>query len=461
MPKQVRSLPNRTCAGVGSARFFVAENDPSPDPSPTGRGDVECSETNATERSTVCSIPPLPVGEGSGEGLTKTKTFLSMKTILLALALAIPILVWGQPTDKYTAFNAQKKSISLRTGIVMKYAEAGNPLGTPVILLHGYTDSGRSFQLMMDALVKESAQLRVIAPDLRGHGKTSMPDSILCSENPETCFAPADFAADVIALMDQLAIPRAHLVGHSMGSIVAQEIVLNYSGRVNSLVLIGTFVSGKACSACPVLSELVEQNWRAELEKRPGFRWPADAWALTVNDLDEEATGFLQNFWVVDPVAKDAFVQAILPETANVKLGVWIGVIKALAQMDNREALKNLKKPTLILWATQDNAFPAEPDQQHVKEAFQSAAATNGTRIVYKTYGKTPLPASGMQESDLGHNLHWGAPDEVAADIASFIQTGFPTPGLPYANPNNLKQVLIGITDSNITTWGQNVLLKK
>lgn len=384
-----------------------------------------------------------------------------MKTILVSLALAMPLFAWSQPTDPFAAFSAQKKSVTLRTGITMKYAEAGNPLGTPVVLLHGYTDSGRSFQFVLPALERENPRLRIIAPDLRGHGASSMPDSVQCREHPETCFEPADFAADIIALMDQLNIPKAHIVGHSMGSVIAQELALSHSGRVNSLVLIGTFVSGKECSACPFLSELVEQTWRAELEKRPGFYWPADAWSLTANDLGEVATGFVQNFWVVDPVAADVFVQAILPETQRVKLGTWIGVIKALQKMDNREALKNLKKPTLILWATQDNAFPAEPDQQRVKEAFQIAAEINGTRIIYKTYGKIPLPASGMQESDLGHNLQWGAPDEVAADIASFIQNGFPTPGLPYANPNNIKQVVIEITNSNITTWGQNAVLKK
>ncbi|MCC6413965.1 MAG: alpha/beta hydrolase [Saprospiraceae bacterium] len=386
-----------------------------------------------------------------------------MKTILLSLALALPLFALGQQTDPFAAFSAQKKSVQLHTGITMKYVEAGNPLGTPVILLHGYTDSGRSFQFVLPALEKENPQLRILAPDLRGHGESSMPDSTRCSEHPETCFEPNDFAADIVALMDHLNIRKAHIVGHSMGSIVAQELALNHSGRVNSLVLIGTFVDGKKSAAVNdfLIGELIEKTIRTELEKRPGFHWPSDAWLLTPNDISAVTMPFLQNLWVVDPVAPEAFVQAILPETAHVPLGVWIGVIKALALVDNREALKTLKKPTLLLWATQDNAFPAEPDQQQVKEAFQIAAETHGTRVIYKTYGKKPLPTSGMQESDLGHNLHWGAPDEVAADIASFIQTGLPTPGLPHANPANIKQVLIGITNSNITTWGKNAALSK
>jgi non-heme chloroperoxidase len=386
-----------------------------------------------------------------------------MKTFLLSLVLAMPLFAWSQQNDPYAAFSAHKKSITLRTGITMKYAEAGNPQGTPVILLHGYTDSGRSFQFVLPALEKENPQLRIIAPDLRGHGESSMPDSTRCSKNPETCFEPADFAADIIALMDQLNISKANIVGHSMGSIIAQELALQYSERVNSLVLIGTFVNGKESVTVNdfLIAELIEKSFRATLEKRSSFDWPANAWHLTANDIGEEAMTFLKTAWVFDPVAADDFVQAVLSETAKVKLGTWIGVIKALAFVDNREALKNLKKPTLILWAKQDNAFPAEPDQRQVKEAFQTAARTNGTRFIYKTYGKTPLPASGMQESDLGHNLHWGAPNEVAADIASFIKNGLPTPGLPYANPNNIKQVLIENTNSNVMTWRSSTFYKK
>lgn len=387
-----------------------------------------------------------------------------MKTKLAVLILLfLSNLAFGQFTDPHDTFCSRKKSVALSTGITLKYVETGHRKGTPVILLHGATDSGRSFQQVIDELSALNENLRVIAPDLRGHGESSMPDAGKCAAAPEVCFSPAEFASDIIALMDALEIPRAHIVGHSMGSVIAQELALHNTGRVNSLVLIGTFVNGKECPALRdfLVGELIEKNWRTTLESRPDFQWPADAWLLNAGDAGPAVQDFLKNMWVVDPMAEDSFIRAIYPETARVPLGVWIGIMKALVQTDNREALKNLKKPTLILWATQDNFFPETPDQQWVKEAFESAARTNGTQVVYKIYGKAPLPASGMQETDLGHNLHWGAPQAVAADIASFLESGMPLKGLPYANPTNNKQVLTDEAAMNIIIRGKHTSLEK
>lgn len=386
-----------------------------------------------------------------------------MKTKLAVLVLFLTNLAFGQNAGPRDAFSLQKTAVALPTGITLKYIDTGSRQGVPVILLHGGTDSGRSFQQVIDELSAINKNLRIIAPDLRGHGESSMPDAGKCAATPERCFGPAEFASDIIALMDALEIPRAHIVGHSMGSVIAQELALHNAGRVNSLVLIGTFVNGKECPAIRdfLVGELIEKNWRAALESRPGFQWPADAWLLTADDAGPVVQDFLKDMWVVDPAAEDSFIRAIYPETARVPLGVWIGIMKGLVQMDNREALKNLKKPTLILWATQDNFFPETPDQQWVKEAFESAARANGTQVVYKIYGKAPLPASGMQETDLGHNLHWGAPKAVAADIASFIESGMPLKGLPYANPTNIKQVLTDEAAMNIVIRGKHTSLEK
>lgn len=69
-----------------------------------------------------------------------------MKKIILVLAMCISTLAFSQSANKYAAFSTQKKSIALTTGIKMKYIENGKAGGTPVILLHGSSDTGRSYQ---------------------------------------------------------------------------------------------------------------------------------------------------------------------------------------------------------------------------------------------------------------------------------------------------------------------------
>src|SRR5690606_7469297 len=101
---------------------------------------------------------------------------------------------------------AMKKAVSLPTGIEMQYVEAGNPEGEAVVLLHGYTDSSRSFQPTIGALLELDAGFHIFAPDLRGHGGSSMPPGDECAANPGTCFGMTDFAADVFAFMDMQGI---------------------------------------------------------------------------------------------------------------------------------------------------------------------------------------------------------------------------------------------------------------
>src|SRR5687768_13080157 len=118
--------------------------------------------------------------------------------------------------------------IRLATGIRLHYAEQGPATGTPIILLHGYSDSWFSFSLVLPALSREN---RVYALDLRGHGN---------SDRPASGYRMRDMAADVIAFMDAKGIARATIIGHSMGGFVAQHVALAAPRRVSQLVLIGT-----------------------------------------------------------------------------------------------------------------------------------------------------------------------------------------------------------------------------
>lgn len=345
----------------------------------------------------------------------------------------------GQETGP--AFTKQR--VKLATGITMAYAETGAPEGEPVIFLHGYTDTSRSFWSTIQHLAGLRPDLRLIAPDQRGHGDSSMPPPEACSPAPELCFHPAEFASDVIAFMEAKGIERAHLVGHSMGSLVAQEVALEHPERVGRLVLIATAARTRDHAAIGefLLVRLIEGSWKQALVAN-GYSFPDDVYTLTSFDADPEAERWLAENWVVEVTADPEFLASVLGETSRIPLGTWIGVARALNTFDNTERLSGLGVPTLILWPTQDVTFVAE-DQVELKAALDPAV--EACRMVYfhKEYGRQPLPPSGLQEDDLGHNMQWGASEAVARDLAAYLREGGePTRDLYHADPDDIRTIV-------------------
>src|ERR1041384_4882880 len=113
-----------------------------------------------------------------------------------------------------------KCTIALPTGITMAYVETGPADGPAVILIHGLTDSLRSWSLAMRALHKADPALHILAVDLRGHGATTMPPAASCAAAPESCFRLSDFGDDIVAFMQAKNVAKAALVGHSLGTFV-------------------------------------------------------------------------------------------------------------------------------------------------------------------------------------------------------------------------------------------------
>lgn len=108
--------------------------------------------------------------------------------------------------------------------------EAGRG-GRPLLLVHGFTGAKEDFADHLDALAAEGWW--VVAPDLRGHGASTQPPL-------EADYALATFAADLVGLVDGLGWERFALLGHSMGGMIAQELVLDHPDRVDRLVLMAT-----------------------------------------------------------------------------------------------------------------------------------------------------------------------------------------------------------------------------
>lgn len=378
-----------------------------------------------------------------------------MNKVISILLLLVVATAYAR-SYKTTSTPPAKKALRLSTGITMSYIERGNVGGKPVVLLHGLTDTSRSFEEVVEEMVSKYPHLRVIVPDLRGHGDSSMPSRNQCADAPETCFTPALMAEDVIALFDALELDAVYLVGHSMGSVVAQELALNHPDRVYNMVLIGTYVYGKDNSLFYdyLTIGLMEGSWKPMLETEPDFSWPLDAYTITPADFGREVTQRLRKEWVTEAGASESLLDAICSETVKIPLGTWIGTTTALSQVDNRKALEALTVPTLVLWGTHDMVFDKD-EQERVMHALQEAARVNNTPVVFKTYGKTVRRARDPQR-DLGHNLHWAAPAQVAADIISFVRTGFPNDVQVWLNPENPYEVMEMPGAAQINAWGAN-----
>jgi pimeloyl-ACP methyl ester carboxylesterase len=340
------------------------------------------------------------------------------------------------------AADPTERTVVLPTGIAMRYVESGDSAGEVVVFLHGYTDSSLSFRPTIESLLALRPEVRALAVDLRGHGGSSLPADAECVPQPERCFTVARFAEDLLAFLDALDIDRAHLVGHSLGSMIAQDVALAAPDRVASLVLIATAAraSGNPAIQEFILGQLIEGTWRSALEAR-GLRWPADAYALTPLDADPHAEAWLVANWVTEIAADPAYLAEMAGRTARVPMGTWLGVARAVLGFDNVARLAQLRAPVLVLWATQD-AVIMEPDQIVLRFALDEAARACRTTYVWKSYGREPLPAPGAPVADLGHNFQWGAPKEVAADIAAWYESGGPTADHHFADQADPRRIV-------------------
>ncbi|MDQ3702944.1 MAG: alpha/beta hydrolase [Chloroflexota bacterium] len=101
--------------------------------------------------------------------------------------------------------------------------------GKPLLLLHGLGVSGAIWQAFARRLAPPWAP---IAVDLRGHGGSEH------AAGGPGAYRPADYAADLVAVMDALQIARAPVVGHSLGALVGLALAINNPGRVSALVLL-------------------------------------------------------------------------------------------------------------------------------------------------------------------------------------------------------------------------------
>jgi pimeloyl-ACP methyl ester carboxylesterase len=160
--------------------------------------------------------------ERAGWGRTRRWTMLLASLLLLLAVSLLPGRSLAQETPK-----SRTASID---GVTIHYLEAGR--GPVVVLLHGYTQTSHMWRPLMARL---SATHRVIAPDLRGAGKSS---------KPEAGYDKVTMARDIRGLVQSLGVERVKIVGHDIGLMVAYAYAAQFPSDVQRIVLMDAFLPG-------------------------------------------------------------------------------------------------------------------------------------------------------------------------------------------------------------------------
>lgn len=284
-----------------------------------------------------------------------------MKYFLLALLLLSPVAAHAN-THKFS-------EVQLKTGVRLRYAEQGDPRGKPIILLHGYSDSWFSYSRVLPLLDRK---YHVYIPDQRGHGD---------SDRPASGYTFPDFANDVIAFMDAKGLKSAVIVGHSMGSFVAQHVAARAPDRVEKLVLVG--------SAPTVTNDIVEALQR------------------DVNKLkDPVSPQFVRDFQtsVVAEAVPSDFMDRVIQESLKVPSRVWRNVMAGMLAPNAKADLGKITAPTLIIWGDKESVFPERSSQDVLLKSIPNSAL--------KVYAGT------------GHCPNWEKPVQFTIDLQSFIELG-------------------------------------
>jgi pimeloyl-ACP methyl ester carboxylesterase len=119
-----------------------------------------------------------------------------------------------------------QRRVPLSTGVELDVWTAGDPTHPPIIFLHGFPESHRTWRHQMAAL---SATHYCIAPDQRGYARSSKPADVSDYTVPK-------LIADVFALADAMGIGRFTLVGHDWGGAIAWAVAIKDQARVERLI---------------------------------------------------------------------------------------------------------------------------------------------------------------------------------------------------------------------------------
>jgi 3-oxoadipate enol-lactonase len=227
-------------------------------------------------------------------------------------------------------------------GIRLRYDVVGRRDADPLLMIQGLGTDSRGWFLQRIAFARG---YRVVTFDNRGVGR---------SDKPMGPYDLERMALDAIEVLDAEGVESAHVMGASMGGIIAQLIAVRYPERVRSLVL--------ACTACR------HQGWR---------RWLLEQWAEEARDRGMRVWAQHNLRWIVGPRSLRRFWPAF-----NALSGVFISApahafvaqVRAILDMDDslRDRVPPDAPPTLVICGSQDILTP-QSDSEELAELIPGA----------------------------------------------------------------------------------------
>ena len=253
-----------------------------------------------------------------------------------------------RPEVDLDAFDASKKLMALPNGESLAYIDRGERAGPAVVLIHGYTDNARDWVPMLPYLSK---RYRLILVDIRGHGQSS---------KPECCYTRIDFAYDIKLLLDALGVQKADIVGHSLGSIIAQTFAEYWPERTSHVVLISS--TGGSPPDRP--------------KKPPQFDFAAEIRKL--KEPIEADSPFMIAWWDSPTPVDPDFIRRQRKDAAGIPLRVWLAVLDQALPANNiygdlQSSLPRLKAPTLLIWGSKDPIM-----EEDVRQSLRRLAERQG-----------------------------------------------------------------------------------
>ena len=212
--------------------------------------------------------------------------------------------------------------------------------GQPVLLLHGFPDSSHGWRHQVPALVE--AGMRVIAPDLRGFGESDKPEGV-------EEYAISRSVADMLAVLAELGVERAHVLGHDWGAGLAWALAAFAPSRVERLVVLSV---GHPNTYQEPSLEQREKGWYQLL-----FQFAGVAEELLVrNDwkLLRELLG--------DAADRERFLDDLSrPGALTAGLNWYRANSDPRHELEPRQAFPAVAAPTLGLWSSGDAYLTEEP----------------------------------------------------------------------------------------------------